>query len=226
MDELFRASLSFDKSIKSASSAISFNRTLTTTMKHARALTALLLLLLSSHATAETAVFAGGCFWCVESDFEKIEGVSEAISGFAGGTLKNPTYNGDHSGHYEVVEVHYDPDVVSYEALLHYYWRHIDPFDAKGQFCDKGSSYRSAIFVADEAQRKLAETSLREVARQFPDQTVATRILDAGTFYPIQGDESYHQNYYKTQALKYKFYRWNCGRDQRVEAIWGAQGSH
>lgn len=190
-------------------------------MKHINFIAAFTALFISWQAHADTAVFAGGCFWCVESDFEKVEGVSEAISGFTGGTLKDPTYNGNHSGHYEAVEVHYDPKVVSYEELLHYYWHHIDPFDDKGQFCDKGSSYRSAVFVANDEERKLAEASKREVEKQFPDQTVVTPILDASTFYPIKGDESYHQDFYKTHSIKYKFYRWNCGRDQRVEAIWG-----
>jgi peptide-methionine (S)-S-oxide reductase len=189
-------------------------------MKLFRDFAVLMLLFVSAHATAATAVFAGGCFWCMEADFEKLDGVSEAISGFTGGTLKNPTYNGNHTGHYEAVEVHYDPKVVSYEELLHYYWRHIDPFDDKGQFCDKGHSYLSAIFVANDEVRRLAEASKREVERRFPGQAVATRILDAGTFYPIKGDESYHQDFYRNHSVKYKFYRWNCGRDQRVEAIW------
>jgi peptide-methionine (S)-S-oxide reductase len=190
-------------------------------MKTIHLLIALSMLFISYQASAATAIFAGGCFWCVESDFEKVKGVSEAISGFTGGTLKNPTYNGDHTGHLEAVEVHYDPKVVSYQDLLHYYWRHIDPFDDSGQFCDKGPTYRSAIFVANGEERKLAEASKREVEKQFPGQTVATQILDAKTFYPIKGDESYHQDYYKKSPYKYKFYRWNCGRDQRVEEIWG-----
>ena len=171
-------------------------------------------------ATAEKAVFAGGCFWCVESDFEKLNGVIEAVSGFTGGTLENPTYSGNHQGHYEAVEVTYDPKVVSYEELLEYFWRHIDPFDAKGQFCDKGFSYLSAIFVANEHERKLAETSKQKIIQLFPDQTVVTPILDASTFYPIAGKESYHQDYYKNFPLRYKYYRWNCGRDQRIESIW------
>jgi len=190
-------------------------------MKTIHLLIALAALFISYQASAATAIFAGGCFWCVESDFEKVKGVSEAISGFTGGTLKNPTYNGDHTGHLEAVEVHYDPKVVSYQDLLHYYWRHIDPFDDGGQFCDRGPTYRSAIFVANDEERKLAEASKREVEKQFPGQTVATQIRDAKTFYPIKGDESYHQDYYKKYPYKYKFYRWNCGRDQRVEEIWG-----
>jgi len=190
-------------------------------MKTIHLLIAFSMLLISYQASAATAIFAGGCFWCVESDFEKVKGVSEAISGFTGGTLKNPTYNGDHTGHLEAVEVQYDPKVVSYQDLLHYYWRHIDPFDDGGQFCDRGPTYRSAIFVANDEERKLAEASKREVEKQFPGQAVATQILDATTFYPIKGDESYHQDFYKKSQYKYKFYRWNCGRDQRVEEIWG-----
>ncbi len=181
------------------------------------------LLISNTIAFADKAIFAGGCFWCVESDFEKLEGVSEAVSGFTGGTLENPTYSGNHQGHYEAVEVTYDPSIVSYEQLLDYFWRHIDPFDARGQFCDKGFSYLSAIFVADQNERELAEKSKQKVANQFPDQTVVTPILDASTFYPIAGDESFHQDYYKKNPVRYKYYRWNCGRDQRVQEIWGEQ---
>jgi peptide-methionine (S)-S-oxide reductase len=178
-------------------------------------------LTVSNVAVADKAIFAGGCFWCMESDFEKLDGVSEVISGFTGGELKNPTYNGNHEGHYEAVEVNYDPATVSYQDLLDYYWIHIDPFDDQGQFCDKGHSYLSAIFVASEEQRTLAEKSKQKVEEMFPDQKVVTPILAATTFYPIMGDESYHQDFYKNYSLKYKFYRWNCGRDQRLEEIWG-----
>lgn len=175
---------------------------------------------------AEKAVFAGGCFWCMESDFEKLAGVRDVISGFTGGTLKNPTYNGNHQGHYEAVEVTYDPDKVSYQELLDHFWVNIDPFDATGQFCDRGSSYRTAIFVADDLQKKLAEESKRKIVAQFPGQEVATPILSASVFYPIQGDESYHQDYYKTNPIRYKYYRWNCGRDQRLKSIWGDKATH
>tara|TARA_R110002096_G_scaffold41901_6_gene112996 strand:- start:816 stop:1406 length:591 start_codon:yes stop_codon:yes gene_type:complete len=184
------------------------------------------LLLSSSISFADKAIFAGGCFWCVESDFEKLEGVTEAVSGFTGGTLENPTYSGNHKGHYEAVEVTYDPDIVSYAQLLDYFWRHIDPFDAKGQFCDKGFSYLSAIFVANQNERELAEKSRQKVIELFPDQTVVTPILDASIFYPITGKESYHQDYYKKNPVRYKYYRWNCGRDQRVQEIWGKQETH
>jgi peptide-methionine (S)-S-oxide reductase len=181
------------------------------------------LLTANSVAIADKAIFAGGCFWCVESDFEKLDGVSEAVSGFTGGTLENPTYSGNHKGHYEAVEVTYDPNIVSYQQLLDYFWRHIDPFDAKGQFCDKGFSYLSAIFVANQNERELAEKSKQQIIDQFPGQTVVTPILDVSTFYPIAGNESFHQDYYKNNALRYKYYRWNCGRDQRIQEIWGEQ---
>jgi peptide-methionine (S)-S-oxide reductase len=170
---------------------------------------------------ADKAILAGGCFWCMEADFEKLEGVTDVISGFTGGTLKDPTYNGNHEGHYEAVEITYDPDEVSYKEILEYFWTHIDPFDAYGQFCDKGSSYLSAIFVANEAEREIAEKSKKKVEAQFPLKKVVTKILNASTFYPIKGDESYHQDYYKKNPVRYKYYRWNCGRDKRVKEIWG-----
>ena len=175
---------------------------------------------------AEKAVFAGGCFWCMESDFEKLGGVTDVISGFTGGTLKNPTYNGNHQGHYEAVEVSYDPGKVSYQELLDHFWVNIDPFDARGQFCDKGPSYRTAIFVANDMEKKLAEESKSKIVAQFPGKEVVTPILDASVFYPIQGDESYHQDYYKNNPIRYKYYRWNCGRDQRLKSIWGEKAIH
>ena len=175
----------------------------------------------TSAATADTAVLAGGCFWCMEADFEKLDGVSDVISGFTGGTLKNPTYSGNHKGHYEAVQITYDPDQVSYRELLAHYWVNIDPFDAQGQFCDKGSSYLSAIFVANETERSLAEQSKKQVAERFPKQKIVTPILNTSTFYPIKGEESYHQDYYKNYPLRYKAYRWSCGRDKRLKQIWG-----
>ena len=184
------------------------------------------LLLYVAPAAAEKAFFAGGCFWCMESDFEKLAGVTDVVSGFTGGSLKDPTYNGDHTGHYEAVEVTYDPAKVSYQQLLDYYWVHIDPFDPIGQFCDKGPTYMSAIFVANATERKLAEESLQHVAAQFPNQKVTTRVLDASTFYPIKGEESYHQDYYKKNPVRYKFYRTTCGRDQQLEEIWGDKAGH
>lgn len=198
----------------------------------ARGLIAAVVLLSSLSALANEppdlarATFAGGCFWCMESDFEKLEGVTDVVSGFTGGTLKNPTYNGNHSGHYEAVVVTYDPAKVSYQQLLDHYWVNIDPFDDGGQFCDRGHSYLAAIFVADEVQRKSAEASKREVVRMFPDQAVITPILAASTFYPIKGEESYHQDFYKKSPVRYKYYRWGCGRDQRLKEIWGDKAGH
>jgi len=180
----------------------------------------------AGNALAEKAILAGGCFWCMEADFEKLPGVSDVISGFTGGTLKDPTYNGNHEGHFEAVEITYDPQKVSYRQLLDYYWRHIDPFDAGGQFCDRGHSYQTAIFVANDNERKIAEESKRAVAALFPNQTVVTPILAASTFYPIKGDESDHQDYYKKNPVRYKLYRWNCGRDQRLKEIWGEKAAH
>lgn len=180
----------------------------------------------ASPALADKAVLAGGCFWCMESDFEKLHGVSEVVSGFTGGSLKNPVYNGNHQGHYEAVEITYDPKVVSYRELLDYYWVNIDPFDDRGQFCDKGHSYLSAIFVANEKERAIADSSRQKVVKQFPNQKVVTPIINASIFYPIKGDESYHQNYYKNNPVRYKLYRWRCGRDQRLKDVWGDRATH
>lgn len=178
-----------------------------------------------THAEPAEAIFAGGCFWCVESDFEKQPGVIEAVSGYTGGELKNPDYKsvtkGD-SGHYEAVKVSYDPEVVSYQQLLDVFWRNIDPLDDLGQFCDKGSSYRSAVFVANGAQRSLAEQSRDQVQKTLgQDSPVLTPILAASTFYPA---EDYHQDYYKKNPRRYQYYRWGCGRDKRLEALWGPAG--
>jgi len=177
-------------------------------------------------AWAEKAYLAGGCFWCVESDFEGLPGVLDVVSGFTGGTLKNPTYNGNHQGHYEAVEISYDPKIISYQDLLDHYWVNIDPFDTVGQFCDKGHSYLAAIFVSTPEERRLAEKSKQKVIEMFPGQTVTTVIHDASTFFPITGDESYHQDYYKKSPVRYKFYRYSCGRDARLKAIWGDKATH
>lgn len=184
------------------------------------------LLPLASNAVADTTILAGGCFWCMESDFEKLEGVTDVISGFTGGTIENPTYNGNHQGHYEAVEISYDPNKVSYKELLDYYWVNIDPFDARGQFCDKGPSYLSAIFVANEEEREIAEQTKVVVENKFPTQKVITPILNAAVFYPIKGDESYHQDYYKKSPIRYNAYRWGCRRDARLTEIWGDQATH
>jgi len=177
--------------------------------------------LFSTSVLAEKAVLAGGCFWCMEKDFEALEGVSEVISGFTGGTAKNPTYRGDHAGHYEAVEITYDPKLVSYEELLNHFWVNIDPFDAHGQFCDKGFSYLSAIFVQNPEEQQLAEKTKQQVIDRFPGQTVVTPILPTSEFFPIKGDEIHHQDFYKKSPLRYKAYRWGCGRDQRLKSIWG-----
>ena len=162
----------------------------------------------------------------MESDFEALDGVSDVVSGFTGGSLKHPTYNGNHTGHYEAVEITYDAKVVNYQGILDHFWVNIDPFDDRGQFCDKGSSYRSALFVATAEERAVAEQLKQEVIEMFPGQTVVTPILDAGTFYPIMGDEIYHQDYYKNNPLRYKYYRRGCGRDKRLKQIWGDRATH
>lgn len=179
-----------------------------------------------SNTHADKTVLAGGCFWCMEADFEKLPGVIDVISGFTGGEIENPTYQGDHSGHYEAVEITYDTNQVSYQQILDHYWVNIDPFDSRGQFCDKGPSYLSAIFVANEQQRILAEKSKQAIKQEFPNQRIITPILTASTFYPIKGEESHHQNYYKNNPIRYKIYRWNCGREQRLEEIWGDRTTH
>jgi peptide-methionine (S)-S-oxide reductase len=152
--------------------------------------------------------------------------VTDVVSGFTGGALPDPTYNGNHEGHFEAVEITYDPQKLGYRQLLDYYWRHIDPFDDGGQFCDRGDSYRAAIFVANATERAIAEESKRQVAALFPKLMVVTPILDVATFYPIKGEESYHQNYARNNPIRYNYYRWGCGRDQRLKAIWGEKAGH
>jgi len=168
----------------------------------------------------ETATLAGGCFWCVESDLEKIPGVKEAISGYAGGRGDNPTYE-DYAakGHVEVVQVIYDPALVSYQQLLDAFWRHIDPTDPGGQFVDRGPQYRSVIFYHDEEQKRLAAESKKELEKSGRFQKpIVTEILPLTKFYRA---EDYHQDYYKTHTTKYKYYRWNSGRDQFLKKVWG-----
>ncbi len=170
--------------------------------------------------TTETAIFAGGCFWCVESDFDKFDGVLETISGYTGGKGANPTYKTHGKlGHYEAVQVSYDASQVSYDELVEYFFRHIDPTDANGQFCDKGPSYRTAVFVLDERQEDVARNAVDTIeASGVLGAPVVTRIRPAGDFYPA---EDYHQDYYLKQPQRYKFYRQACGRDQRLTALWG-----
>lgn len=178
--------------------------------------------LLSKADTAQ-AIFAGGCFWCMEYEYQEVEGVSEVISGFSGGETDNPSYKGNHKGHFEAVQVTYDPSVVSYPELLSIFWHSIDPFDNAGQFCDKGPSYRTAIFTANSEEHALAVEGRDAVRAQFPGQTVHTEIRDATGFWPV---EEGHQDYYLKNPIRYKYYRWNCGRDQRLKDIWGDSAGH
>lgn len=170
----------------------------------------------------EVATFAGGCFWCVESDFDKVPGVVRTISGYTGGHLKDPTYkqvSAGGTGHREAVQVFYDPGKVSYEKLLQVFWRSVDPTDSGGQFCDRGASYETAIFANSPAQRRLAEASKEKLDESgVLDKPVATPIETAGAFYPAEG---YHQDYYKKNPLRYRYYRYACGRDARLEEVWG-----
>ena len=171
-------------------------------------------------AEPKSAVFAGGCFWCVEEAFDAVPGVMATTSGYTGGNLANPTYRqvtAGGTGHYEAVKVDYDPAKVTYEQLLGVFWRNVDPFDPIGQFCDKGDSYRSAIFTETPDEKAKAEASLKQVAGSFKDP-IATKILPAATFYPA---EDYHQDYYITTSVKYKFYKNACGRVDRLQQIWG-----
>lgn len=175
----------------------------------------------SEGADLVTATFAGGCFWCMEPPYDQLPGVVSTTSGYIGGTVENPTYaqvSAGGTGHVEAMQVRYDPSQVSYETLLETFWHNIDPLDNQGQFCDKGNQYRSAVFYENSAQQSLAEASKQDIAGQL-DQPIATDILPADDFYPA---EDYHQNYYKTRPVRYKVYRFGCGRDQRLSEIWGA----
>jgi len=171
-------------------------------------------------ANAATATFAAGCFWCVEEAFEKVPGVADAVSGYTGGRTDNPTYEvvtAGGTGHYEAVRVTYDPTRVTYAQLLDVYWRNVDPFDPIGQFCDKGESYRAAVFPATPEETEAAEASKQAVAQRF-DRPVAVEILPAARFYDA---ETYHQDYYLKNPQAYRFYKWRCGRAQRLEQLWG-----
>jgi peptide-methionine (S)-S-oxide reductase len=191
---------------------------------------AVLTLGLSSATRAETALVAGGCFWCVEADFEKVKGVTEVVSGYTGGKLENPTYD-NHAGHVEAVEIRFDPAVISYAQVIHLFLRSIDVTDAGGQFCDRGDSYKSAIFVSSKAQKAAAEAALAE-AEATLGRKVVTPVRQAGTFWEA---EAYHQDYWKSGEIvltragpkqkknAYKFYRSACGRDARVKELWGSE---
>ncbi|MBA2408814.1 MAG: peptide-methionine (S)-S-oxide reductase MsrA [Gammaproteobacteria bacterium] len=169
-----------------------------------------------------TAIFAGGCFWCMEPPYDKLAGVTATVSGYSGGELKNPTYeqvSAGGTGHTEAVQISYDPDKVSYQKLLDVFWENIDPLDAGGQFCDRGDSYRAAIFYQNDKEKRLAQASKRalEKSGRF-DQPIVTEIAPASQFYKAEG---YHQDYYQKNSLRYKFYRYSCGRDARLEELWG-----
>jgi peptide-methionine (S)-S-oxide reductase len=170
------------------------------------------------------ATFAGGCFWCMEPPFEKLGGVLSVTSGYTGGDKKNPTYeevSGGGTGHAEAIEIAYDPAVISYAELLEVFWRNVDPLTANAQFCDHGSQYRSAVFYHDETQKRLAHASKKALEKRF-EKPIVTEITAASEFYPA---EEYHQDYYKKNPIRYEFYRYNCGRDQRLAELWGSDES-
>ena len=170
------------------------------------------------------ATFAGGCFWCTEADFDKVDGVISTTSGYIGGRTANPTYDSvsaGNSGHAEAVQVVFDPSKVTYSKLLEYYWRTIDPTTKDRQFCDSGNQYRAAIFTHDEQQRALAEASKKALSANKPfREPIVTEIVNATQFYPA---EEYHQDYHTKNPVRYKFYRANCGRDARLKQLWGSQ---
>ena len=164
----------------------------------------------------QSAIFAGGCFWCIESDMDKVPGVTATTSGYSGGTLQNPTYP-NHEGHREVLKVDFDPSKVSYQQLVDIFFRSVDPTDAGGQFCDRGHAYTTAIYAANGEQKQAAEKA-KSVAQAELGKPVVTPVEMAGTFWPA---EEYHQDYYIKNPLRYKYYRYRCGRDERLEEIWG-----
>jgi len=171
-------------------------------------------------AALDTAIFAGGCFWCMEPPYDKLDGVLSTTSGYTSGTVVNPTYeqvSAGGTGHTEAMQVVFDPSRVTYDRLLHVFWRNIDPFARNQQFCDRGSQYRSGIYPRTAVQKAAAETSLRALAARF-SQPIATEIVAATRFYSA---EEYHQDYYRKNPVRYKFYRTSCGRDKRLEEIWG-----
>ena len=174
-------------------------------------------------ADLETAVFAGGCFWCLEHDLEHLPGVVEAISGYSGGHVDQPTYqqvSGERTGHQESVQVRFDPERLPYSRLLRSYWRNVDPLNGGGQFCDRGDSYRPVVFTADAAQAEAAASSAAEAARELgrPRSDIKVEIRESARFWPAEG---YHQNYAERNELKYNFYRFSCGRDRRLDQVWG-----
>jgi peptide-methionine (S)-S-oxide reductase len=173
-----------------------------------------------AYAENEVAVFAGGCFWCMEGPFDKLDGVISTTSGYTGGHTENPTYeetSSGRTGHYEAVRIIYDSTKVSYQKLLDVYWKNIDPFDARGQFCDKGPQYRAAIFARNDEEKELANKSKAELQDKLKNKaTIVTEILPASVFYTA---EDYHQDYYINNSVRYKYYRYACGRDKRLEQV-------
>ncbi len=173
-------------------------------------------------AAPAKAYFAGGCFWCMEEAFEQVEGVVSVVSGYMGGSVANPTYeqvSAGGTGHAESVEVSYDPTKVSYQKLLAVFWRNVDPVTPNAQFCDHGNQYRSAVFYGTEEEKQLAEESKSSIERSKRlTQPIVTQLVRASTFYPA---EDYHQDYYKKNPIRYKYYKFSCGRAQRLEALWG-----
>ena len=174
---------------------------------------------LQAFAESEEAIFAGGCFWCLEHDLEKLDGVVSAESGYSGGDLINPTYQ-DHSGHQEVVKVNFDSDIISYKDLLKQYWVNIDPFDNKGQFCDRGDSYKPVIFTSNQEQKRDAKESQEtiSVGLNIPLEQLKVDIVESKVFWLA---ENYHQDFAVKNPLKYNFYRTSCGRDNRLKKVWG-----
>lgn len=170
-----------------------------------------------SQASAETAIFAGGCFWCVESDMDHVPGVTSTVSGYSGGTLANPTYS-NHEGHREVLKVEFDPAKVSYDQLVRIFLRTIDPTDDGGQFCDRGHAYTTAVYAVGDAQLASAKAAKAEAEKQLGVK-LATEVAPAKAFTEA---EDYHQNYYQVNSAKYKYYRFACGREARVKEVWGA----
>ena len=174
----------------------------------------------ASYAKNDLAIFAGGCFWCMEGPFDKLDGVISSTSGYTGGHTENPTYKSSSTGttgHYEAVQIEYDSSKVSYQQLLDVYWKNIDPFDARGQFCDKGPQYRAAIFTMSDVEKELANKSKEALQAKLKGKaTVVTEILPAKLFYAA---EDYHQDYYKKNPVRYKYYRYGCGRDKRLEQV-------
>lgn len=188
-------------------------------------LTVLLWPLAPAQAAIQEAVFGGGCFWCMEHDLEVLPGVIDVVSGYSGGSVPRPSYeqvSSGRSGHQEVVQVRFDTARISYPTLLRAYWRNVDPLDGRGQFCDRGSSYRPVIFTEGETQQQQAQASLQAAARELgkPATAIQVQIRPLKAFWPA---EAYHQNYAEHNSVKYNYYRWACGRDRRLDAVWGSR---